>query len=96
MIVIEVAKSDGHQLVVIFLTCFCGRKFHTNVVFGESMHGFASWCLFKQNFGCSANKLAIEILGLLIGEFQQSSTTLTLILIADHIGNGECRCSRTL
>ena len=88
---IEVSQADTDNLVVKSVVAFAGWQFCTNIISGEAMYGTTCRRFFKQNLRLCPNMSAIEGLRLLIGEFQQPAAALTLVGIADHVGDAECR-----
>ncbi len=73
LVVIETTQTNLDELVVVFLLGESWRKFHTNIVLGETMHRLASWRLLKEHLSLGTDVLGIELLGLLVAQLQQNA-----------------------
>ena len=96
LVVVELAKADGEELVVVLGTCLRWRQLHTDIVAREAMHGSSTGGFFEEHLGRLSDVTGIEGLCLLVGELQQPVRTQLLFLIADDVGDAQCSGTRAL
>lgn len=78
LVVIETTQTNLDELIVVFLLGESWRKFHTNIVLGETMHRLASWRLLEEHLSLGTDVLGIELLSLLVAQLKETLGNLNI------------------